>query len=64
MSIVQLKSTPIEARSLKSTPISAHPREERAWTGARLGCLGMTLVKAFGILVEARGEGVRHRVIR
>jgi hypothetical protein len=51
----------LEVGPLKPTPISAHPREERAWTGARLGCLGMTLVKAFGILIEARGEGEDRR---
>jgi hypothetical protein len=34
-------------------------REGSPETHAKLGCLGMTLVKAFGILVEARGKGVR-----
>jgi hypothetical protein len=35
-------------------PSTRKPRVD----GARLGCLGMMSVKAFGILVEARGEGV------
>src|SRR5450432_4114875 len=42
---------------LKSTPVSAHPRENRAWTGPCWDRSGMTSTKRFGILVEESGLG-------
>jgi hypothetical protein len=58
----RLNSTPNETKAPNPTPISAHPRENRAWTGPTWipwGCLGMTPLKPTPIWDGyGRGGGV------